>query len=215
MLRIILLGAPGVGKGTHAVELSKEFGLVHVSSGDIFRDAIKSGRSIGETLKGYMDKGELVPDRIVNEIIIDRLNRSDCEKGFILDGYPRTINQAKIFDNALQEMEQKIDMVLNLVADEKVIKFRLTGRRICRNCGGNFHIVNIPPKNDGICDYCSGELYQREDDKGGTISNRLTVYKEQTAELISYYREKGILKTINAEVDRLETYRDIVRLLRK
>lgn len=215
MFKIMLLGAPGVGKGTHAKVLSDEFNVLHISSGDIFREAVKSGSEIGKTLKKYMDRGELVPDEIVNEIIIERLKEPDCRTGFILDGYPRTLNQAKIFDIALEEMGIKLDYVINLIASENVIKLRLTGRRICRNCGSNFHIVNIPPREEGICDYCGGELYQRDDDRAGTISRRLKVYEQQTLDLIEYYKKTGILKTIDAGVDREETYLNIVSLLKR
>jgi adenylate kinase len=214
-IRVMLLGAPGVGKGTHAVELSKDFGIVHISSGDIFRDVVKSGSGLGNTLKQYMDRGELVPDKIVNKIIIERLKKPDASKGFILDGYPRTVKQAEIFKKTLGEMGIRLDYIINLVTTEEVIKSRLTGRRICKACGANYHIKNIPPKKEGICDSCGSSLYQREDDKEETISHRLAVYEKQTKDLIEYYESKKALTTVDAGLERYVTYKELQNLLRK
>ena len=196
-MKIIALGSPGVGKGTYATEIVQKYGLLHISTGQIFRENIKGGTELGLKAKEYIDAGKLVPDQVTIDMVKDRLSKDDCkEGGFILDGFPRTIPQAE----ALSEFCE-MDMVINFKADPEVIIQRLGGRRVCKNCGAIFHAVNIKPKQEGICDACSGELYQRDDDKPEAIKQRLIVYEEQTAPLIGYYTEKGILKEITINED--------------
>jgi len=192
-MNIVLLGSPGVGKGTYAKRISKIYDIPQISTGDMFREALKNQTEIGIEAKSYMDKGELVPDEITIKIVEERLKHDDCKNGFMLDGFPRTIAQA----NALSEIS-KIDKVLNFVANDEIIIERLSGRRVCSECGTIFHVKNIPPKIEGICDVCDGKLIQREDDKPDSIKKRLDVYKNQTAPLIGYYKEKGILAEIDA-----------------
>lgn len=168
-MRLILLGAPGAGKGTQAEYLSKRFSIPHISTGDILRENVKNETELGKKAKEYMDKGLLVPDEIVIEIVKDRLSKEDCKNGFLLDGFPRTIAQAEALDKVLEELGQKIDKVLNIeVPDEKILE-RMSGRRICKNCGASFHVIYRPPQKEGVCDVCGGELYQREDDKEETV----------------------------------------------
>ncbi len=192
-MKIVFLGSPGVGKGTYTAKVVEKYGLIHISTGDIFRENIKGNTELGVEAKSYLDSGALVPDQVTINMVKDRLSKPDIEKGYILDGFPRTIPQA----NALGEFE-KVDLVINFVADEKIILQRLGGRRICKQCGAVFHVTNIPPKQEGICDKCNGELYQRDDDKEEAIKERLKVYNEQTQPLVEYYSEKGLLKTVDA-----------------
>jgi adenylate kinase len=192
-MNIVLLGSPGVGKGTYAVRILKIYNIPQISTGDMFREAIKNGTEVGLEAKSYMDKGELVPDEVTIKIVEERLKKDDCKRGFMLDGFPRTIAQAE----ALSEIS-KIDKVLNFTADDEIIIERLSGRRVCSDCGRIFHVKNIPPKVEGICDVCDGKLIQREDDKPESIKKRLDVYKKQTAPLIDYYKEKGLLAEIDA-----------------
>ena len=179
MLRTILLGPPGAGKGTQAVRIVEKYGIPHISTGDIFRDNIKRQTELGKKAQEYMNKGELVPDDLVIEIATDRLLRDDCKKGFLLDGFPRTVYQAEKLDEFMHAHGGKIDHVINLEVEDDLLIFRLTGRRVCKQCGASFHVVNIPPKVEGICDRCGGELVQRADDTEETVKNRITVYKEQ------------------------------------
>jgi adenylate kinase len=190
-MRLIFLGSPGVGKGTYTKELVEKNNLAHISTGDIFRENIKNNTELGKKAKKYIDAGKLVPDEITINMVKERL--ADEKKGFILDGFPRTIPQAE----ALSKITE-IDTVINFTAEEKTILQRLSGRRICRKCGAVYHVTNIPPKKDGICDKCGGELYQRDDDKQEAIKERLKVYENQTAPLIKYYEKKGMLTTIDA-----------------
>jgi adenylate kinase len=192
-MNIVLLGSPGVGKGTYAKRISKIYDIPQISTGDMFREAIKNKTEIGIEAKSYMDKGELVPDEVTIKIVEERLKKDDCKNGFMLDGFPRTIAQA----DALSGIS-KIDKVLNFIADEDIIIGRLSGRRVCSECGTIFHIKNIPPKVKGICDVCDGKLIQRDDDKPDSVKKRLDVYKNQTAPLIDYYKEKGLLSEIDA-----------------
>jgi len=192
-MNIVLLGSPGVGKGTYAKRISKIYDIPQISTGDMFREAIKNKTEIGIEAKSYMDKGELVPDEVTIKIVEERLKKDDCKNGFMLDGFPRTIAQA----DALSGIS-KIDKVLNFIADEDIIIGRLSGRRVCSECGTIFHIKNIPPKVEGICDVCDGKLIQRDDDKPDSVKKRLDVYKNQTAPLIDYYKEKGLLSEIDA-----------------
>jgi len=193
MVNLVLLGPPGVGKGTYAKELSKKLGIPHISTGDIFREEVKKRSPLGLKVKEYLDKGLLVPDEIVNEVVRQRLSKEDCKKGFILDGYPRTLAQAKALDAMT-----KIDAALYFTAPKEVIIERVSGRRICPKCGAIYHIKNIPPKKPGICDVCGTPLIQREDDKPEVVEKRLKVYEETMKPVIDYYREKGLLIEVDA-----------------
>lgn len=194
---VILLGPPGSGKGTQAQKMEGRYHIPQISTGDILRGAVQEKTPLGIEAKGYMDQGRLVPDEIVVGIVRDRLNASDCKGGFILDGFPRTLPQAVALDSTLQEMERRIDHVIAIVVDNDELVRRLTGRRTCRRCGAMYHIVFDPPAREGICDKCGGELYQRDDDREKTIRERLRVYEEQTAPLIAYYQERGLVRTID------------------
>jgi len=210
-MKLILLGPPGAGKGTQAVRLVKHFGIPQISTGDILRKAVKGGTELGTLAKTYMDKGDLVPDEVVIGIIRERLQEPDCGKGYILDGFPRTIAQAEALDEMLDKMDAKIDHVVNIaVADEEIIK-RLTGRRTCPNCGAGYHVYFDPPKEEGICDKCGGKLIQRDDDKEETIRARLDVYRRQTEPLIAYYENKGLLRTVPGEGNMEEIFDAILK----
>jgi len=201
-LRLVLLGPPGAGKGTQAKVLSENLSLIHISTGDIFREAAKNGDELGKKLADYMNSGALVPDDLVNEIVAKRLSQVDVkDSGFILDGYPRTREQAKALDVALNEIGIQLDMVVYMKTSKDIIISRLTGRRICRQCGSIFHMQNIAPKTPGVCDYCGGELYQRDDDKEETVLKRLKVYEDQTKELIDYYGKNDVLKTVSGDLE--------------
>lgn len=193
-MRLILLGPPGVGKGTQAKDLSKKLNILHICSGDLLRQAVSDGSELGKKAKNFMDKGELVPDSLVNQLIQKRIIQTDEKNGFILDGYPRNIQQAIELDKVLVNNQQEIDLVIYLEANEKVIIQRLAGRRLCSSCQANFHLQNMPPKKEGICDYCGGKLYQRVDDNEETIKNRLKVYQQTALSLIDYYRNKNKLQ---------------------
>ncbi|HEX15603.1 MAG: adenylate kinase [Deltaproteobacteria bacterium] len=195
-MNLIMLGPPGSGKGTQAKRLTERFGIPQISTGDILREAVKEGTPLGKEAKRYMDEGKLVPDEVVVGIVRERLKEPDCEKGFILDGFPRTVAQAEALDRILEEMGRKIDHVIDIEVSEDELLKRLTGRRTCKRCGAMYHIIFNPPKRDGICDQCGGELYQRDDDKEETIKARLKVYREQTAPLIDYYEKRGLLRRI-------------------
>jgi len=192
-MNIIFLGAPGVGKGTYTSRVKDKYQIPHISTGDIFRENIKNSTELGKQAKNYIDKGQLVPDEITINMVKDRLSKNDIKNGYILDGFPRTIEQAE----ALSEFS-KVDVVINFVAKDSVIIQRLSGRRICKKCQAIFHITNIKPKVDGVCDKCNGELYQRDDDKPKAIKHRLQVYEKQTTPLIDYYKEKGLLIQVDA-----------------
>jgi len=209
IMRIILLGPPGSGKGTQAEFIKKKLGISHISTGDMFRKAIEEGTELGRKAKEYLDSGQLVPDEITVGIVRERLNESDCERGFLLDGFPRTVTQAEALDEILKEKGVELDAVINInVSREELIK-RLTGRRICRNCGATYHIIFNPPAVENTCDKCGGELYQRKDDTEETIINRLEVYKKQTEPLIQYYENRGILKNIDGGQSIDEVTREI------
>ena len=212
-MKIIMLGAPGAGKGTQAKMIAERYDIPHISTGDIFRANIKEGTELGKKAKMYMDKGELVPDELVVDLVVDRLTKDDAKKGYVLDGFPRTIPQAEALDNALSGMNDSIDHAIDVdVPDENIIA-RMSGRRACVACGGTYHIVHIPPKKEGICDVCGGELILRDDDKPETVKNRLTVYHDQTQPLIDYYNKKNVLKTIDGTKDMMEVFNDIVDIL--
>lgn len=196
-MNAILLGAPGAGKGTQAVVLAKEKALAHIASGDLFRQAQNSGTELGKLVKSYMEKGELVPDEVTIKMILERIAAPDCAKGFLLDGFPRTIAQAEALDKALSTQKKKIDKVVYIkVPDEDLIK-RLSGRWICKNCQAPYHMVDAPPKVAGKCDRCGGPLYQRADDNEQTVRNRLKVYMTQTSPLIDYYKKAKKLVEVN------------------
>lgn len=213
-MNIIMLGPPGAGKGTQAKMLVEEFGIPQISTGDMLRAAVAEGTELGKKAKEYMDKGQLVPDEVVIGIVRERLSKPDCEKGFILDGFPRTVPQAEALDKILQEMGKKIDYVINIVVPDEEILKRLTGRRTCRKCGAMYHVVFNPPKKEGVCDKCGGELYQRDDDKEETIRKRLEVYKAQTEPLVDYYKKKGVLVDIDGTKGIQEIYQDILKVLK-
>ncbi len=199
-MRLIFLGPPGAGKGTQAQVIAKDLGALHISTGDMLRAALKAGTSIGLKAKTFMDKGELVPDEVVIELVLDRISKDDAKKGFILDGFPRTKVQAEKLDAALSG-KNPIDLVIYFETSEPTVISRLSGRRICKNCGANYHVVNIPPKKANICDKCAGELYQRTDDMPDTVKNRLVVYNNQTKDLIDYYKTQRLLRTVSGDKD--------------
>lgn len=200
-MKIIMLGAPGAGKGTQAKMIAEKYGIPHISTGDIFRSNIKDGTELGMEAKKYMDQGLLVPDELTVKILLDRVARADCRNGYVLDGFPRTIPQAEVLDQALEKIGDQIDFAVNVsVPDENIVK-RMSGRRACVGCGATYHIEHIPPKKEGICDTCGMELILREDDKPETVQNRLNVYHSQTQPLIEFYQKKGILQTVDGTVD--------------
>lgn len=200
-MNLILLGPPGAGKGTQAAKITEKYHIPQISTGDIFREHIKNGTELGQKAKEYMNRGELVPDCLVVTIAIKRLKEPDCKNGFLLDGFPRTLEQAKALDEYLAKHNKKIDHVLYVFADTELIMKRMSGRVVCRNCGASYHTVTLPPKKEGICDLCGGELFHREDDKPETVRNRMEVYKVQTRPLIEYYKEAGTLVPLDGIKD--------------
>lgn len=213
MLRAVLLGPPGAGKGTQAVRLVEKYEIPHISTGDIFRKNIKEGTELGKKAQEYMNAGALVPDELVVDLVKDRLQQDDCKNGFLLDGFPRTIFQAEKLDEFLSESNLKMDIVINLEVEKEALIKRLTGRRVCKDCGASYHIVNIPPKKEGVCDICGGELIQRKDDNIETVENRINVYEEQTAPLIGYYKEAGSLVDFDGEASLDEVFDAIVQAI--
>ena len=212
-MKIIMLGAPGAGKGTQAKMIAEKFNIPHISTGDIFRANIKNGTELGKKAKEFMDKGQLVPDELTVEILLDRVANEDCKNGYVLDGFPRTIPQADVLDKELTKLGDKVDFAINVdVPDENIVR-RMSGRRACLKCGATYHIEHIPPKQEGICDKCGSELVQRDDDKPETVQNRLSVYHEQTQPLIDYYNKKNILKSVDGTKDMQEVFSDIVNIL--
>ncbi len=200
-MKIIMLGAPGAGKGTQAKMIAAKYGIPHISTGDIFRANIKNGTELGAKAKEYMDKGLLVPDELVVDLVIDRFKADDCKNGYVLDGFPRTIPQAEALDNALTAIGESVDYAINVeVPDENIVN-RMSGRRACVGCGATYHIIYNPTKVEGKCDTCGADLILRDDDKPETVLNRLKVYHEQTQPLINYYEGKGILKEVDGPVD--------------
>ena len=213
MLRTILLGPPGAGKGTQAVKIVEKYGVPHISTGDIFRENIKNGTELGKKAQEYMNRGELVPDDLVIDLATSRLLQPDCENGFLLDGFPRTVYQAEKLDEFLSEHGSKIDVVLDIAVEKEELITRLTGRRVCKLCGASFHVVNIPPKQEGICDYCGGELIQRADDNIETVTNRIDVYESQTMPLIEYYEKAGNIAHIDGATGLDNVFGDIVKAI--
>ena len=212
-MKIIMLGAPGAGKGTQAKRIAEKYSLPHISTGDIFRANIKNGTELGNKAKSYMDKGSLVPDEITIGMLIDRINDKDCVNGYVLDGFPRTLAQASSLDEALAKRNEKIDYAIDVdVPDENIIN-RMGGRRACLNCGATYHLEFIPTKVEGICDNCGNEIVIREDDKPETVKKRLEVYHAQTQPLIDYYSKKDILKSVDGTLEIDKVFGAIVHIL--
>ena len=212
-MKIIMLGAPGAGKGTQAKMIAAKYGIPHVSTGDIFRANIKNGTELGKKAKTYMDAGQLVPDSLTVDLLIDRISQDDCANGYVLDGFPRTIPQAQCLEDALAARGEAVDYAINVEVPDSNIVNRMGGRRACVTCGATYHIVHIPPKKEGICDKCGSELILRDDDKPETVQNRLKVYHEQTQPLIDFYSAKGVLKEVDGTQDMNAVFEDIVKIL--
>ena len=212
-MKIIMLGAPGAGKGTQAKKISEKYQIPHISTGDIFRANIKNGTELGKKAQEYMNRGELVPDDLVIEIATTRLLADDCAEGFLLDGFPRTVYQAEKLDEFLAAHGSKIDKVLDIAVEKEELMVRLTGRRVCKACGASYHVVNIPPKKEGICDVCGGPLVQRADDNAETVANRIEVYEAQTMPLIEYYEKAGNIAHIDGATGLESVFADIVKAL--
>ena len=212
-MKIIMLGAPGAGKGTQAKQIADKYSIPHISTGDIFRANIKNGTELGKKAKQYMDQGALVPDELTCDLVMDRIQQDDCKKGYILDGFPRTIPQAESLDAALSRLGEAVDYAINVeVPDENIVK-RMGGRRACVGCGATYHLVYAAPKKEGICDNCGAELILRDDDKPETVKNRLSVYHKQTQPLIDFYNGKGVLRTVDGTVDMKDVFNAIVAIL--
>ena len=214
-MKLILLGPPGAGKGTQSVRLSKEHGWIHISTGDMLRDAVAKGAELGKKAESFMDAGELVPDDIINKIVVERIKDIPGASGFILDGYPRTEAQAQKLQEALSKLGQHIDKVIYFKTSPEVSIKRLSGRRVCRKCGANFHVSNIPPKREGRCDKCGGELFQRPDDKEETVRNRLNVYEEQTKKLLAFYEKKKMVMPVSGDLDVDGLFRELSVLFKR
>ncbi len=213
-MRLILLGPPGAGKGTQAEKIIEEFGIPHISTGDMFRGAIAQGTELGMQAKSFMDKGQLVPDDVTIGIVRERLKQEDTKNGFLLDGFPRTVPQADALGEILDSLGVNLDAVIEIEADDEAIVKRLTQRRVCRECGALYHLTNKPPREDGRCSVCGGEVYQRSDDTPETVRKRLEVYKSQTAPLIEYYDRKGLLLKVDGDKPIDEVFADIKSHLR-
>ncbi len=212
-MKIILLGPPGAGKGTQAAGIVEKYNIPHISTGDIFRKNIKEGTELGKKAKEYMDKGLLVPDELTVGLVTDRISQDDCKNGFMLDGFPRNVSQAKYLDSFLQKTNIALDKVVNIEVDKSILVERAVGRRICKSCGATFHIEFNPPKENGVCDVCSGELYQRADDTEETVSKRIQVYLDETKPLVNYYTSQGIIANINGQQSIEKVFEDIVDAL--
>lgn len=212
-MKIIMLGAPGAGKGTQAKKIAAKYGIPHISTGDIFRANIKNGTELGNKAKTYMDQGLLVPDELTVDLVMDRVKQDDCAKGYVLDGFPRTIPQAEALDKALTEIGEKMDYAIDVDVPDDNIVHRMSGRRACVGCGATYHLEYAPTKTEGVCDVCGKELILRDDDKPETVKKRLGVYHEQTQPLIDYYTNAGILKTVDGTIDINDVFQAIVDIL--
>lgn len=211
---LIITGLPGAGKGTQAERIVETYNIPHISTGDMFRAAIKNQTALGLEAKAYMDQGNLVPDEVTNGIVKERLAEDDTKDGFLLDGFPRTMDQAQALEQIMIELDRKIDAVINIEVNTDVIKARLSGRVICRNCGATYHKLNHPPKVDGVCDRCgSTDLYQREDDKPETVENRIRVNQEQSQPIIKFYEDKGVLHTVDGEIGIENVFTEIQNII--
>ncbi|MBD2844703.1 adenylate kinase [Paenibacillus sp. IB182496] len=213
-MNILFMGPPGAGKGTQAERIVAEFGIPHISTGDAFRLAMREGTPLGQKAKEYVDQGLLVPDDVTNGIVRERLQQDDCSQGFLLDGFPRTLSQAEALDQMLSAMGRKLDHVINLKVDRSLLLARLTGRRICKSCGATYHVLFNPPKQEGACDKCDGELYQRSDDTEEKVGTRLDEYISKTAPLLSYYADKALLREVDGEKEIDTVTADVSNLLR-
>jgi len=212
-MKIIMLGAPGAGKGTQAKQIASKYNIPHISTGDIFRANIKNGTELGKKAKEYMDQGMLVPDELTCDLVMDRIAQDDCERGFVLDGFPRTIPQAEALTNALTKIGQSMDFAIDVdVPDENIVN-RMGGRRACLNCGATYHLVFNPTKTEGVCDACGNPTVLRDDDKPETVQKRLSVYHDQTQPLIDYYKKQNILKSVDGTKPMNEVFSDIVAIL--
>ena len=212
-MNIVLMGLPGAGKGTQADKIVEKYAIPHISTGDMFRAAIKGGTELGLKAKSFMDDGALVPDEVTIGIVRERLSKSDCDNGFLLDGFPRTVPQAAALDALLLDLDKNVEHVLNIQVEQEELIKRLTGRRICKECGTAYHLVFNPPQVDGVCDKDGGELYQRADDNPETVTNRLEVNMKQTQPLLDYYGDKGVLTNINGQQDIHKVFADLNALL--
>lgn len=208
-----MLGAPGAGKGTQAEKIADEYQIPHISTGDIFRANIRNGTELGKKAKTYMDAGQLVPDELTVDLLIDRISREDCKKGYVLDGFPRTIPQAECLEKALSERNEVLDFAINVEASDENIISRMNGRRVCPECGATYHTIYIPTKTEGVCDRCGGRLTQRDDDKPETVRNRLSVYHAQTQPLIRFYGDRKILHEVDGTQEMEKVFADIVKIL--
>lgn len=212
-MNIILLGPPGAGKGTQAAKIVEKYNVPHISTGDIFRENIKKGTELGKKAQEYMNRGELVPDDLVIEIATTRLLEDDCKDGFMLDGFPRTVYQAEKLDEFMTAHGRKIEHVLDIAVEKTELMTRLTGRRVCKACGASYHVVNVPPKKEGVCDTCGGELFQRADDTEETVANRIGVYEAQTMPLIDYYEKAGVIAHIDGAASLDNVFAKVVSIL--
>ena len=212
-MKIIMLGAPGAGKGTQAKKIAAKYQIPHISTGDIFRANIKNGTELGNKAKEYMEKGLLVPDELTCDLVVDRIGQEDCKNGYVLDGFPRTIPQAEALKAALEKRGEKMDFAIDVdVPDENIVR-RMSGRRACLGCGSTYHMEHIPPKMEGICDVCGGKLVLRDDDAPETVQNRLKVYHEQTQPLLDFYGKEGILKTVDGTLEMEAVFEKITEIL--
>ena len=212
-MKIIMLGAPGAGKGTQAKKIAEKYGIPHVSTGDIFRANIKGGTELGKKAKSYMDQGQLVPDDVTIGMLLDRISQADCENGYVLDGFPRTIPQAKSLTDALNARGEKMDYAVDVDVPDEALVTRMGGRRACVKCGATYHVAFNPPKAEGVCDACGDTLVLRDDDKPETVQKRLTVYHDQTQPLIDYYRNEGILVAVDGTKELNQVFTDIIAVL--
>lgn len=213
MKRVVLLGPPGAGKGTQAEGIAAKYNIPHISTGDIFRANVKEGTPLGLKISSIMETGQLVPDELVCEVVEDRIQQADCANGYLLDGFPRTVEQAKFFDEYLAKNGQELDKVIDIEVDEEILLPRMVGRRVCRNCGKPYHVIAMPPKKEGVCDVCGGEVYQRADDTEETVRNRFAVYNAQTSPLTDYYRESGKLAPVDGAAAKQDVFNAICALL--